>query len=105
MRQARDDGALLALGKQLRGAQGRVGRLKRRAGKDAQTWQRWSTVIEETLALVSQISRTPASDLQGVSVKLDALVWLLTHDDSILDIRAGRQLQALGREVRMLAKR
>ena len=105
MRRATDDVALVALGEQLHGAQRRVARLKRKAGSDAQAWQRWSTAIEDTLSLVSRIGRTPADDLHEVSVKLDAIIWLLTHDDGLLDAGAERQLRALGREVRVLAQR
>ena len=105
MGRANDDAALLAPSDQLRHAQQRGGRLRRRIDSDANAWQQWSTTIDETLTLVGQISRTPASNLYGVSVKLDALIWLLTHDDAILDAGAQRRLSALGREVRALGER
>lgn len=105
MRRATDDGALAALGEQLQGARRRAARLKRKAANDAKAWQLWSTAIEETQDLVSRIRRTPARSLQGVSVKLDAIIWLLTHDDGLLDAGAERQLRAFGKEVRALADR
>lgn len=105
MRRAKDHVTALALGEQLHRAQRQVARLKRSAGSDGQAWLRWSTTIEETLSLVSRIGRTPVRDLRGVSVKLDAIIWLLTHDDALLDAGAERQLRALGREVRALAER
>lgn len=99
-----DDVALLALGEQLHRAHRQLARLRRSAGENAQAWQRWSTAIEDTLNLVSRISRTRAHSLRGVSIKLDALIWLLVHDDGLLDAGAERKLRALGREVRALAE-
>lgn len=105
MRRANDDAALLLLRDQLHRAQRRARRLKPKIEGDAAAWQLWSTAIEDALSIVSRISLTPASNLPGVSVKLDALIWLLAHDDAILDAGAQRRLQALGREVRVLAER
>lgn len=100
-----DDAALVSLRGQLGTLQRRAARLKPKFDGDTIAWQRWSTTIEEALSLVGQISRTPASGLRGVSAKLDAVIWLLIHDDAILDAGAQRRLQTLGREVRALASR
>lgn len=105
MKRAKDQVTLLALGEQLHGARRQVERLKRRAGDNAQAWQQWSTAIEDMLSLVSRIGQTPPRNLRGVSVKLEAVIWLLTHDDAIVDAGAERQLRALGREVRALTGR
>lgn len=105
MRRANDDAVLSELGDQLHRARQRAARLRRKIDSDAGAWQRWSTAMEEALSLVDRISHAPAKDVRGLSVKLDAVIWLLVHDGAVLDSGAQRRLQALGREVRALAGR
>ena len=105
MKRANDDAALSELGAQLHRVRRRAARLRRKIDSDAGAWQRWSAAIAYALHLVSQISHAPARDVRGVSIKLDAVIWLLVHDGAILDSGAQRRRQALGREVRALAGR
>jgi hypothetical protein len=104
MRRA-DDAALLALHAQLWRARKKAARLKPKMRSNVGAWQVWSAAIDEVLALVGEISETPASGLIGVAAKLDAVIWLLNHDRAILDAVAQRRLTALGREVQSLASR
>ena len=97
---------LLALDAQLRRLRRRADRQRRRIGSSSAAWQAWSTTIDEALAVVDRIARTPAHGLPGLAVKVCATVWfLLDASDAVLDDEGARQLRALGREVRRLAGR
>ncbi|MDO8358934.1 MAG: hypothetical protein Q7T08_02710 [Devosia sp.] len=100
------DSELLALDAQLRRLRRCADRQRRRIGSSSAAWQAWSTTIDEALAVVGCIARTPARGLPGLAVKVCATVWfLLDTSDAVLDAEGARQLRALGREVRRLAGR
>jgi hypothetical protein len=63
----------------------------------------WSTGIDETLSVVDAISRIPSRDVGELAIKLDAILWWIDEDGSILDAAARRWLARFRRSLRRLA--
>ncbi|MEO7221635.1 MAG: hypothetical protein ABIY37_04110 [Devosia sp.] len=53
--------------------------------------------------MANLIARLPATNLNGLAVKFDAIWWWLEQDDSVLDAAATRWLRRFGLALRRLA--
>ncbi|MEO8758846.1 MAG: hypothetical protein ABI398_13980 [Devosia sp.] len=82
-------------------------RLDRRAQRQRRApnadWQSWSTTFDEALSLVDRIAKMPADGLDGLAIKIEAVVWFLDSTDAVLDVKGLRQLRGLAREARLMA--
>ena len=65
-------------------------------------WARWSASADELAELVGIILTRPAATISDLSIKFDALAWLLLADCAVLDHEAERQVRRFGRELRQL---
>ena len=101
---AAEDAALSAMGVELQRLRRRCQRLRKRAdGGEQGEWTRWSRAVDGQAELLERIARSPAHGLDGVLVKVQAIVWELLDDDIVLDEGARRRVASVGRELRRLA--
>ena len=101
---AAEDAALSAMGIELQRLRRRCQRLRKRAdGGEQGEWTRWSRAVDEQANLLERIASIPVHGLDGVLVKVQAIVWELLDDDIVLDEGARRRVASVGRELRRLA--
>lgn len=100
-----EDAALSAMGVELQRLRWWCQRLRKHAhrGEDGE-WRRWSLAVDAQTELLERIARSPTHGLDGLVVRVQAVVWELLDDDVVLDEGARRRVAALGRELRRLAK-
>lgn len=86
-------------------------RLKRRARllrhgteQNADHWAVWSGAMDEALALVEHITRTPARDAADLAIKISATVWFLETTDAVVDVGGLRQLRIIVKYARRLVR-
>jgi hypothetical protein len=90
-----DDQELLALGAELEVLRRRV-MARRRSGIEGARWTRWNDAVVASVALAEQIGRTPAHEVAGFAIKLEALAWEWEDD---LEEHQLRRLAALADEM------
>jgi len=68
-------------------------------------WQSWSSAVDRSVDLAVSIRRMPGTGVPVMSVKFDALIWELFHDDLAVGLEDTqlRRLKRFGRELRHLA--
>lgn len=70
-----------------------------------EAWASWSMAVAKSLDLAEVIRRTPATSVADLSVKSQALIWSLFHDQmsEAIDPEHLRLLKQFGRELDRLA--
>ena len=66
-------------------------------------WARWSATADELEVVVKQVLNHPTGTVRDLSVKFDALAWLLLADGAVVDHVAERELRKFRRELHRLA--
>lgn len=95
---------LLDLDRQLVGVRRHVGLLARGGAQSADHWGVWSSAMDEAVRLVELIARVPAKDAADLAIKIGATAWFLEATDAVLDVGGMRQLRALVKDARRLAR-
>ena len=96
---------LIQLDAELRRIARRTSQLHTRRKSTIDAWRRWSDSIDEGLRTADSIEATPARDINGLAIKLRAVLWRIRMDeDVILDAALTRVLRRLAREVAHLAR-
>lgn len=91
-----EDAGIIALGADLDARRSEVAALEIERF-DPAGWTRWNKAMEVSISLARTISRTPAGDVLGFAVKMQALAWEL-HDD--LEEHQLERLETLANEMR-----
>ena len=98
------DTELSALDRQLGRLRRRAAQLRRRMQQGTDQWTAWSSTLDEAFGLVDRMTSTSARGLEGVAIKIGAVVWFLEETDAVLDTKGMRQLRALAAEARRLVR-
>ena len=95
---------LLDLHRQLLRLKRRAGLLRRGIEQNTDHWAAWSSAMDAAVRLVELIARTPARDAADLAIKISATAWFLEATDAVLDADGMRQLRALVKDARRLAR-
>jgi hypothetical protein len=92
-----------ALADELSRLRRRAARQKRSIASGPEAWQRWSGTMDEIVGLTQRLVASPAPDLDGLSAKFGAILWLIEVNESLLDSGDLRRLRRFGRDLSALA--
>lgn len=95
---------LAELGRQLSRLRRQAHLLQHEAEQGTDRWATWSSIMDQALGLVEHIARIPARDAADLAIKIRATVWFLEATDAVLDAGGMRQLHALVKDARRLAR-
>ena len=98
------DTKLIALDRQLGRLRRRAARLRQGMKQGTPQWTAWSKTMDEAFDLVDRMTPISARDISDLAIKVGATVWFLEETDAVLDAKGMRQLRALARETRRLAR-
>lgn len=96
-----DDHDLISLGLELERQKRRVRNLYRQWQQQntASVWTAWSDACADLERLCERISRMPATTIQGIAIRYEALAVGLLDDDVIMDETIRRQAVLLRRSL------
>ena len=95
-----DTGALV---RELARLRRRAARQKRKITSEPDAWQVWSATMEEIASLTVLLVARPADDLENLTAKFKAILWLIEINESLLDSGDLKRLRRFGRDLCVLA--
>jgi len=100
-----DEIELGALTRDLARLQRRAARQKRSIGSRSDAWRNWSATMDEIVSLTERLIARSGSDLEIVTAKFNATLWLIEVNESLLDSGDLRRLRHFGRDLSLFADR
>ena len=94
-----------ALTRDLARQQRRAARQKRSIGSRPDAWRNWSATMDEIVSLTERLIARSGDDLEILTVKFKAILWLIEVNQSLLDSGDLRRLRRFGRALSLLAER